>query len=141
MTNRMPIRTENARTRHEMLAMRGWVRTRMSFQVAPTIPIQPRTPLMITKTAPISILMPLVLVAHPLTVSMARQRTNRCVSVLESDPGSAVNFALFLQKWPKIQHSSPKCLHQSLDLRKRSFSPSVVLLHESDGVSPAPVFG
>src|SRR5712691_4433403 len=56
-------------------------------------------------------------------------------------PGSVVNFALFLQKWPKIQHSSPKCLHQSLGFRKRSFSPSVVLLHESDGVSPAPGFG
>src|SRR5258706_3158 len=42
-------------------------------------------------------------------------------------PGSVVNFTLFLQKWPKIQHSSPGCLHQSLDFHKRSFSPPVVL--------------
>jgi hypothetical protein len=57
-------------------------------------------------------------------------------------PGSVVNFTLFLQKWPKIQHSSPECLHQSLDFHKRSFSPPGVLIYESDGVSHhPPAFG
>ena len=37
--------------------------------------------------------------------------------------GSVVNFTLFLQKWPTIQHLSPKYLHQSLDFRSCSFSP------------------
>src|SRR6266550_4198678 len=41
-------------------------------------------------------------------------------------PGSVVNFTFSLQKWPKIQHSSPECLHQSLDFHERSFSPRVV---------------
>ena len=33
-------------------------------------------------------------------------------------PGSVVNVARFLQKWPRIQHFSPKCLHQSFDFPK-----------------------
>jgi hypothetical protein len=37
-----------------------------------------------------------------------------------------VNFTLFLQKWAKIQHSSPECLQQSLDFHERTFSLPVV---------------
>jgi hypothetical protein len=56
-------------------------------------------------------------------------------------PGSVVNFTHFPQKGPKIQHSSPKCLHQSLEFHKYSFSPPGVLIYESDGVSHPPAFG
>src|SRR5258708_33784929 len=47
---------------------------------------------------------------------------------------SGVNFTNFLQKWPKIQHSSPKCLQQSMTFQKSSFSWPSVLAYESDGV-------
>ena len=54
---------------------------------------------------------------------------------------SGVNFTHFLQKWPKIQHSSPKCLQQSMTFQKSSFSWPAVLAYEFDGVSHPPAFG
>src|SRR6266852_3316793 len=54
---------------------------------------------------------------------------------------SGVNFTHFLQKWPKIQHSSPKCLQQSMTFQKSSFSCPAVLTYESDGVSDPPALG
>src|SRR5271156_269654 len=54
---------------------------------------------------------------------------------------SGVNLAHFLQKWPKIQHSSPKCLQQSMTFQKSSFSCPAILTYESDGVSHLPAFG
>src|SRR5215831_9297584 len=53
---------------------------------------------------------------------------------------SGVNFTHFLQKWPKNQHLSSKCLHQSLDFHEFTFSPPGVLVYESDGGSHLPAF-
>jgi hypothetical protein len=36
--------------------------------------------------------------------------------------GSVVKLTGFLQKWPKIRHSSSKCLQQSMTFQKSSFS-------------------
>jgi carboxylesterase type B len=51
-----------------------------------------------------------------------------------------VNFTHFLQKWPKNQHLSSKCLHQSLEFHEFTFSPPGVSVYESDGGSHLPAF-
>jgi hypothetical protein len=50
-------------------------------------------------------------------------------------------FHCFRSKLPENRYLSPKCLQQSLDFHKRSFSPPGVLVYESEGVSPSPTFG
>ena len=56
-------------------------------------------------------------------------------------PKFRVNSTVFFQIWLKIQHSSLKCLQQSIDFHQCNFSPPGVLVHERDGVSRPPAFG
>jgi hypothetical protein len=77
---------------------------------------------------------PALVIAHRTIPSVCSQ--SRSLSLR-----SSVNFTHFLQKWPKIKHSSPKCLQQSMTFQKSSFSCPAILTCESDGVSHPPLLG